>query len=622
MNQWSTEIEELSKYYKTLSGQIPDLEKELGQLVKAEDEIVVLVYSRRCLEVIVTDLCEKELGRQRKTEPLKGIIDKLNKEEKAPSHIITSMLHLNSLSTYGAHPKEFDPRQVRTVLINLLTIIDWYLKYKNVEIEGLEEKKKEKDDIIPEKKEYSLSDSLSKQQKSIAVLPFVNMSSEPDQEYFCDGMTEEIINALTHIESLKVIARTSAFAFKGKHEDIREIGKKLDVETLLEGSIRKADNKLRITAQLIKVADGSHLWSDAYNRELEDVFAIQEEISLAIVDNLKIKLLGEEKEAIVKHHTEDLEAYNLLLTGRYFFNKGSGEGMKKAIEYFEKVIEKVSDSAQAYAGLASCYIGLGFWDFLPLNIAFPKARDAALRAIEIDQTLSEAHASLGMVKTIYDWDWEGAERENKKAIELNPNYAQAYRGYAHYFMALGRLDEAIAENERAVELDPLSAVLNKHLGIALMRAGRLEQAREKFQKAIELEPNFAHAWWLLGQTYILDSRYEEGILEIEKALNLSKNNTLILSGLGWAYAVSARKSDAQKVFIELKKRTKKKYIRSYLFAKIHASLGEKDRAFEWLEKAYEEHDVSLAFMLSDETLVMLHTDQRFNRLLKKINLEK
>jgi len=472
------------------------------------------------------------------------------------------------------------------------------------------------------KKDYPPSDKISRFENSIAVLPFQDISPQKDQEYFCDGMTEEIINALTHVGSLKVIARTSAFAFKDKHKDVREIGKKLDVETLLEGSVRKDGNRLRITAQLIKVADGSHIWSDAFNRKLEDVFAIQDEISLAIVDNMKVKLLGKEKVEIVKRHTEDLETYNLLLTGRYFFNKGSEEGIKKSIEYFEKVIDKVPDSAQAYAGLASCHIWLRFWDFLPPKIAFPNAKKAALRAIEIDQMISEAHASLGTVKLIYDWDWEGAEVDHKKAIELNPNYALAHNEYALYFVALGRLDEAIEESERAVELDPLSAILIGFLGFSLLRAGRLEQARERFQKAIELEPNFAQAWWMLGQTYILESRYEEGILEIEKTLDLSKNNALILSGLGWAYAVSTRKSDAQKVVIELERRAKKEYIRPYLFAKIHAALGEKDRAFEWLDKAYEEHDVSLALMLSDETLVMLHTDQRFNRLLKKINLKK
>ena len=289
MTIWSAEIKDLQSLYESFKGQFHGLEKELERLVKAEDENMVLLYSRRCLEVIVTDLCEKELNRPRKTEPLKGIIDKLYKEEKVPSHIITSMDHLNSLSTYGAHPKEFDPEQVKPVLNNLSTIIKWYLKYKKPELETPKEKQEE---IIR-------AGDISRFENSIAVLPFQDMSREKDQEYFCDGMTEEIINALTHVESLKVIARTSAFAFKGEQIDIREIGQKLDVENLLEGSIRKDGNRLRITAQLIKVTDGSHLWSNAYNRELVDVFAIQDEISLAIVDNLKVKLLGEEKAAIL-----------------------------------------------------------------------------------------------------------------------------------------------------------------------------------------------------------------------------------------------------------------------------------------------------------------------------------
>jgi adenylate cyclase len=474
---------------------------------------------------------------------------------------------------------------------------------------------------LGQKEDYPQIDKISRFKNSIAVLPFQDMSPQKDQEYFCDGMTEEIINALTHIESLKVIARTSAFAFKDKHKDIREIGRKLDVETVLEGSIRKDGKRLRITAQLIKVDDGYHLWSDAYNRELEDVFAIQEEISLAIADNLKVKLLGKEKAELVKRNTENLEIYNLLLTGRFFHNKGSEEGGIKAIEYFEKVIEKVPGSAQAYAGLASCHIGLGFRDFLPPKSAFPKAKESVLKAIELDKTLSEAHVSLGLIKTMFDWDWEGAEREFKQAIELNSNYAPAYSGYSYYFTAIGRLDEAITECEKAIELDPLSPVLNDPLNIALLRAGRLEQAKEQLKKLIAMEPNYSHAWWVLGQTYISESRYEEGISKIEKALDLSKNNALILSGLGWAYAISSRRRDAQKVIDELKGRMKNEYIRPYLFAKIYASLGEIDQSFEWLDKAYNEHDVSLAFMLNDETLVMLHSDQRFNRLLKKINLE-
>ena len=318
MTIWSAEIKELETICTSITGRLIDLEKELEKLVNADDENMVLLYSRRCLEVIVTDLCEKELKRPRKTEPLKGIIDKLNREEKVPSNIIASMHSLNSLSTFGAHPKEFDPRQVKPVLNNLTTIIEWYLKYKEPGPETLGEKKEE----------ITKADDMPRFENSIAVLPFHDMSPQKDQEYFCDGMTEEIINALTHVESLKVIARTSSFAFKERYEDIREIGKKLDVETLLEGSVWKADNRIRITAQLIKVADGSHLWSEKFDREIDDVFAIQDEISLAITDNLKVKLLGEEKAAIVKRHTENLEAYNLYLKGGYYCQMFTAEGYK------------------------------------------------------------------------------------------------------------------------------------------------------------------------------------------------------------------------------------------------------------------------------------------------------
>ena len=321
-------------------------------------------------------------------------------------------------------------------------------------------------------------------------------------------------------------------------------------------------------------------------------------------------ILGKEKAGLVKRHTGNMEIFNLLLTARFFYYKGSEEGGKKAIELFEEVIEKVPDSAEAYAGLASCYIGLGYRDFLPPKMAFPQAREAALKAIEIDGTLSEAHVSLGLIKTMFDWDWTGAEREFTQAIKLNSNYAPAYSGYSYYLTAVGRLDEAITECSKAIELDPLSAVLIDPMNIALLRSGRLKQARKQLEKLTSMEPNYAHAWWVLGQTYISESRFEEGISKIEKAFDLSKKNALILSGLGWAYAISSRKSEAQKVVLELKRRKKTEYIRPYLFAKVYAALGEIDQSFEWLETAYEDHDVSLAFILNDETLAMLHSDQR------------
>ena len=341
---WSGEIKELEKLYESLKGQLPDLEKELERLVRADDENMILLYSRRSLEVIITDLCECELRRPRKTEPLKGIIDKLHKEDKVPSHIITSMHGLNELSTYGAHPKDFDPEQVKPVLVNLDIIIKWYLKYKDFNIDGK---------LKSEEENYEVKQHVaSKPEKSIAVLPFVDMSPEKDQDYFCEGMAEEIINTLSHIENFKVIARTSAFAFKGKQIDIREIGKLLNVETLLEGSVRKAGNCLRVTAQLIKVADGSHIWSERYDREIKDVFAIQDEISLAIAGNLKIKLLGESKALITKQHSEDLEAYNLFLKGTYWWQMVTGEGYNKALEYFEQALQKDPDYTLAYCRIS------------------------------------------------------------------------------------------------------------------------------------------------------------------------------------------------------------------------------------------------------------------------------
>jgi len=267
---------------------------------------------------------------------------------------------------------------------------------------------------------------------SIAVLPFRDMSPQKDQDYFCEGMAEELINALTKIEGLHVAARTSAFQFKGKDLNVRRIGEELGVKTVLEGSVRKAGNRLRITAQLINISDGYHIWSDKYDRDIEDIFAIQDEISLAIVDNLKLKLLKKEKAQLMKRYTEDQEAYSLYLKGRYFWNRRYEGGLLKGIEYFQKAIEKDPSFAPAYAGIADCYCLMGMYNWNPPKEAYPKAKAATLRALEIDDTLPEAHASLGWIKMFYDWDWAAAERAFQRAIELNPNYATAHNWYAMF----------------------------------------------------------------------------------------------------------------------------------------------------------------------------------------------
>jgi serine/threonine protein kinase/Tfp pilus assembly protein PilF len=458
--------------------------------------------------------------------------------------------------------------------------------------------------------------------KSIAVLPFANLSPEKEQDYFCDGLTEEIINALSHIRQLRVVARTSAFAFKGKEVDIREVGAKLNVDTVLEGSVRKAGHRLRITAQLINVSDGYHLWSERYDRDLEDVFLIQDDISLAIVNNLKVELLGKEKEALARRPPVSLDAYNAYLQGRYLLYKETRSSISRAIEYFQQAITLSPDYALAYAGIAGCYHRLGLVEVLPAKDMFPKAKEFALKAIEIDPSISEAHSILAVVKMDFEWDWEGAEKAFEKALELNPNSAVSLSHHSMLLMAIGKPEEGLKEVRKARAVDPLLDASQWGMGIFLLRAGRLEEARAQFKKSVDLEPDRAHSHWLLGQSLVLESKYDDGIQEIQKACSLSSNNPMILAGLGWGYAAAGRIVEAEKVIEELKERSRQEYIRPYFLAKIYAALGRLDLAFEWLEKAYEEHDTSLVFILNDESLLNLHSDPRFNLLLRKMRLIK
>ena len=455
---------------------------------------------------------------------------------------------------------------------------------------------------------------------SIAVLPFANLSADPENEYFSDGMSEEIINALTKLNGLRVVARTSAFAFKGRNEDIREIGRKLHVEHVLEGSVRKAGNRLRITAQLIKVADGYHLWSERFDREMADVFAIQDEISLAIVDKLKVTLLEDEKSALAKRSTENIQAYTLYLQGQHSLNKNTRESLHNAIEKFRQAASLSPGYAQAYAKTALAYHLLGLMYYLPPADAYPKARAFAQKAIEIDPTAADAHAVLATVKSFYDWDWEGAESAFRRAIELNPNDAQARLQYAFHLCCLGRMDDSLAEMTAAYALDPLLDQLS--LGFVFLRMGRLGDARSQFQKTIEAEPASAHALWLMGHVDVLEGRYEEGLAEVRRALSLSGDLAVILAGLGWSSAVAGDRDEAMRALEGLRERSKREYVPPYLSAKICSALGENDAAFEWLERAYEEHDTSLAAVLNDESLRGLHQDPRFEALLRRMNLSR
>jgi len=467
--------------------------------------------------------------------------------------------------------------------------------------------------------EESLKDRVSK--NSIAVLPFDDMSQKMDQEYFCEGLAEEIITSLSHIEDLYVVARTSAFAFKGKQIDIREIGKILNVNYILEGSIRKAGSHLRISAQLIQVSDGFHVWSEKYDRELEDIFDIQDDISLAIVDKLKVKLFSEEKKNILKHHTDNQEVYNLLLRGQYFLNKGSNEGIKTSIGYFKQAIELSPDNASVLARFALANLILCFYHSESPDRFLPDAQNAALRALQLDPYLAEAHTAVGFLKMVYEWDWDGAEQSLKRALKLNPNNSTVHSIYAGFWVVSGQLDKAIEENEISLKFDPLSIIRQLNQGVCLLESGKYQQARKIFQQIIELESQSAYGLWFLGQVDILENNLEQGLVHIEKALILSSENPIILSGLGCAYAAAGQEKKAREIISDLLGRLKKEYIRPSLIAKIFIAIDDKENAFKWLEKAYMEHDVSLPFTLRDESIKKIRDDHRYQELLHKIGLK-
>lgn len=462
---------------------------------------------------------------------------------------------------------------------------------------------------------------------SIAVLPFKNLSADREQDYFCDGVAEEIINALTQVEGLHVVARTSAFSFRGKDADIREIGRKLNVGTLLEGSVRKAGDRVRITAQLVNVADGYHLWSERYDRDIgalccpEDIFAIQDEISLAIVGKLKVKLLEGEKTRLVKRHTDDLDAYNLYLKGRYFWNRRTEQSLKKSVEYFDQAIEKDPAYALAYAGLADSYVTLQDYTSVSPKVTLPKAKEAAHKALEIDSTLAEAHNSLAQVM-FREWDWEGAEREHKRAIELNPNYATAHHWYALVLAYAARFDEAIAEMKRARELDPLSLIINRNLGLVLYFARRYDKAVEQLQKTLEMDPSFSLAHAGLGQAYLQKSMYQEALRELQRESDIrAGSDTVVETWKGIAYVKAGKKSEAKRVLDDLLKRAKQVYVSPVLFAGLYFAMGENDLAFKSLDLAYNQRDSRLLELKVLPEFDSVRSEPRFKALLKKVGFE-
>jgi eukaryotic-like serine/threonine-protein kinase len=454
---------------------------------------------------------------------------------------------------------------------------------------------------------------------SLAVLPFVNASGNPDSEYLSDGITESLINSLSQLPHLKVMSRDSAFMYKGKDTDAHTVGQALGVRAVLKGHVMQRGDNLEISAELVDARDNSHIWGQQYSRKASDIFALQGDLAKEMTSMLRTRLTGEAEKQMMKSYTANPEAYQDYLQGRFWWNKETEDSLNKAVSYFQRAIAKDPNYALAYSGLADCYYALAGLDFVAPKEAYPKAEAAALKAVEIDESLAEAHASLGFIKADYDWDRSGAEREFQRAIELNPSSPLAHHGYSFALAMTGRFDEAVAEGKRTLELDPLSIPANRQLGYTFYFARQYDQAIEQLRRTLELDPNFIPALTSLGSAYLQKSMYREGIAEFEKALAISPGNTQALWRLGYAYAVTGRRAEAQKVLDEL---SKKKYVPAFTMAIIYTGLGQKDQAFQWLEKSYEEHDSGpFSFVKVYPIFDPLRSDPRFADLLRRMNLQ-
>ncbi len=454
---------------------------------------------------------------------------------------------------------------------------------------------------------------------SLAILPLTNASADPDAEYLSDGITESLINSLSQLPKLRVMERSTAFRYKGQQPDPQTVGRELKVGAVLMGRVVQRGEALIIQADLVDAVDGSQLWGEQYNRRLSDIFAVQEEIAKEISAKLMLRLTGEEKQRLTKRHTENTEAYQLYLKGRYYWNKRTEEALKKGIEYFQQAIAKDPGYALAYAGLSDSYSVLGYYNYLPPKEAYSRAKGAAAKALEIDDTLAEAHASLANLRH-YDWNWSKAERELKRAIELNPNYATAHHWYGLHLEEMGQFDRAMAEMRRAQELDPLSLIIGTAMGGSFYFARQYDQAIEQLQKTLELDPNFSWAHYLAAWAYEQKGMYEEAVTALKNALTLRGGSPEILARLGHTYAKSGRRDEAMEILDELHDLSKQGHVSSYDVAVIHVGLGDLDQAFALLERAYVERSSRLVYLNVDPLFDCLRSDPRFADLVRRLGL--
>jgi TolB-like protein/DNA-binding SARP family transcriptional activator len=456
---------------------------------------------------------------------------------------------------------------------------------------------------------------------SMAVLPFVNASSNPDTEYLTDGIAESLINSLSQLPRLKVMSRDSAFRYKGKETDAETVGRQLRVRTVFKGRITQRDSSVAIGVELIDARDNSQIWGQRYDRKLADILVLQDEIAKEITTALRLRLTGAEEKRLAKRYTENAEAYQLYLKGRYYWNKRTKDAARKGVSHFQQAIDQDPNYARAYAGLADSYYVLGYYSALPPKEAFPKAKAAAMKALEFDDSLAEGHAALAVVIRDFDWDWAKAEKEFNRAIELNPRYASAYEWCANLFTAVGRREEGLTQMKRAQEMDPLSLIINADLGRTFYFARDCDQSLEQLRRALEMDPNFGLAHVFLGQVYVQKGMFEKAISEFQEGIVLSSGSTYALARRAHTYAVAGQRGEAQKELNRLKELSEQEYVSPYDIAVIYVGLGEKDQAFAWLERAYENRSPWLVYLKVEPALDPLRSDPRFADLLCRMNLQ-
>ncbi len=453
---------------------------------------------------------------------------------------------------------------------------------------------------------------------SLAILPFANASGDPEAEYLSDGITETIISQLSRLPHLRVMARSTVFRYKGSGVDPLAAGRELKVGAVVTGRVFHRGDDLIIKTELVDLADGSQLWGERYARKIADVLAIENEIAERISETLRLKLTGEEKERLSRPSTESQEAYRLYLRGRFFWNKRTEEGLRRGIEYFRQAIDVDPGYAVAYVGMAHSYAVLGFHTIVPPGEAFPRAKAAALEALEIDPSLAEARAPLAYALHYYDWNWTESEREFKRCLEANPQDATAHNYYANLLTLLGRFEEALAEWRRAQELDPLSLIIRAATGWTLYFARRYEEAIHEAEKALEMDSTFAVARRVLGLSFQKTSRPDKAVEELRKAFELSGGSTQYLADLAHAFATAGREVEARRTLGELEEISKSRYVSPYFVAAVHVALGDREQALDCLEKAYRERSLGMTFLKLDPNLDDLRAEPRFADLVRRV----